>query len=286
MLQHQLIKSTFQEEAPEITFSVISDLHIGAQKDIYSTHLENALIDLNEANPNAAALCIVGDITESGKDDQYNHVKSILNTVQNQPIHMVLGNHDVRWQSGGYLEASERFKEQIGLSEVYYDQWIGGYHFIFLSTSDDLKDAATLSQEQLEWLKHQLKATSDTDPVFIFLHQSLVETSAGSYEVDGYNQSYPDGVVEDEALRSILEQHPKVLFFTGHTHIVVDHPKTVYEINGVHYINTGSVGYTLASEGYGVDNGSQGLCVEVYKDKIVIKGRDFVKKMWCQRWEI
>lgn len=267
-----------------LTFNVISDLHITGYENKFNKNFEEALKDLNKVNPKADALCIVGDMTESGKDENYERFQTILSQIPHAKPYMVLGNHDVRWLEGGYEEAYACFMKNSGMPSTYYDKWIEGYHFIFLATDKDLKDAGSLSDKQLVWLEGKLAEAKDKKPIFVFLHQSLVDTSAGSYKVDRYNQSYPDGVLEDEALRAILSQYPQVFFFTGHTHAVVDHPDTVIKKDGIHYINTASVAYTLASDGYGEDNGSQGLCVEVYKDRIIVKGRDFMKKTWPKTW--
>lgn len=267
-----------------VTFNVISDLHITAGENKFSSNFKNALIDLNQVNPNAKALCIAGDMTETATEENYDHIQAILDAIPHAEPYMILGNHDVRWLQGGYEEAYNCFMKKTGMPHVYYDKWIEGYHFIFLSTMQALKDEGSLLEEQLIWLEKKLDESKDNKPTFVFLHQSLVDTSAGSYQVDKYNQSYPDGVVEGEALRTLLSKYPQVFFFTGHTHAVVEHPNTVIKKDGIHYINTASVAYTLASEGYGEDNGSQGLCVEVYEDKVIIKGRDFMKKKWCMSW--
>lgn len=278
---------SIQQMKPIMTFNVISDLHVTGWENKFNKHFEEALKDLNEVNPEAKALCIVGDMTESGRDENYERFQAILDAYPHPETYMVLGNHDVRWLEGGYEEAYNCFMKHTQMPHAYYDKWICGYHFIFLSTEEALKDEGRITKGQLTWLKDKLDEGADSKPVFVFLHQSLVETSAGSYEVDGYAHSgHPDGILEDRELRNILSEYPRVLFFTGHTHAVVDHPQTVIKKEGIYYINTASVAYTLQSDGYGEDNGSQGLCIDVYEDEVIIKGRDFMKKTWPMTWGI
>lgn len=286
MVGQNKVQQLYQQKMPNIRLSVISDLHIQAVPHRFNENVEKAMIELNEVNAYADALCIVGDMTESGKDGEYMELKRLLSGSNHKQTYMVLGNHDVRWLNGGYEEAYTRFLAQSSMPEAYFDQWIKGYHLIFLATSMDLKDAATLSQDQLRWLEEKLAESIDQKPIFVFLHQSLLETSAGSYPVDGYNQSYPDGVIEGAQLKQILSNYPQAICLTGHTHAVVDHPRTVCQKEATYYVNTGSVAYTIASEGYGENEGSQGLCIDVYDTEVVIKGRDFNKKEWCNVWQI
>lgn len=274
------------EDTPDIRLSIISDIHICGEPHKYNENFEQAIRELNQVNPYADALCIVGDMTESGKDKEYDELNKWIQVGNQKETYMILGNHDVRWLEGGYEEAYNRFLMHSGMPEAYFDQWINGYHLVFLATSQDLKDQATLAEEQLEWLKNKLAEAVDDKPILVFLHQSIVDTSAGSYTTTGYTKWYPDGVAEGERLKQILEECPQVIFFTGHTHAVLEHPKTVYKKQGIHYVNTGSVAYTIPTEGYGEAESSQGLCVEIYNKKVVIRGRDFNKKKWCNVWVI
>lgn len=286
MLGEKVIQVTHEQRIPNIRLSVISDLHIHGKAHQYNENLEQAIIELNQVNAYADVLCIVGDMTESGKDKEYDQLNQLLKIGNQKETYMILGNHDVRWLEGGYEEAYNRFLKKSGMPQAYFDKWINGYHLIFLATSQDLKDQAILAEKQLVWLEAKLAEGIDDKPIFVFLHQSILNTSAGSYQVDAYNQEYPDGVVEGEQLKKILGKYPQAICFTGHTHAVVNHPKTVYEKQGTYYVNTGSVAYTIASEGYGEDESSQGLCIEVYDKEVVIKGRDFKKKEWCNIWQI
>ncbi|MGL4737018.1 MAG: metallophosphoesterase family protein [Cellulosilyticaceae bacterium] len=286
MMREDHVQGALEEKMPHMRLSVISDLHIHGTAHRFNENLKQAIADLNQVNPEADALCIVGDMTESGKDAEYDMLKEFLSVGNQKETYMILGNHDVRWLAGGYEEAYTRFLAQTDMPEGYFDKWINGYHMIFLATSEDLKDAATLSEKQLVWLEEKLGEGTDEKPIFVFLHQSLTDTSAGSYPVDGYNQSYPDGVVQGEQLITLFSKYPQAVFLTGHTHIVVDHPKTVYQKEGTYYVNTGSIAYTIASEGYGEDESSQGLCIDVYDTEVIVKGRDFKKKAWCNEWRI
>jgi 3',5'-cyclic-AMP phosphodiesterase len=283
--------TVIEGSGPVLSFSVISDIH--CDSDISSGNnkkFKDALIDLNEVNRKAEALCVVGDMTERGYDDQYDVFMQILDSVPHPKPYFVMGNHDVRWHDGGYEETYNRFLTKTKMPGAYYNENICGFHFIFMSTDQDLKDQAYISEAQLDWLSTKLsEGASSNKPTFVFLHQSLASTSAGSYPEHGYGTSgYPDGVVQDSQLRSILAQYPQCIFITGHTHMIMEHPKTVIHTSGFWCVNTASVSYTLSVDGYGLDYGSQGVCFDVYPNKVVIKGRDFGKKEWVLggQWDI
>lgn len=285
---HKQVKTN---EKPLLSFFAISDTH--CTSDIMSQDsmkLKVAINDLNEINPNANALCIAGDMTNFGAQEEYETFMQILNSVNHPTPYFVIGNHDVRWQKGGYKEAYDRFINNTKMPSGYYDKWIEGYHFIFMSTDDDLKDEAYISDAQLDWLNEKMSENATEDkPIFVFLHQSLKSTSAGSYPEHGYSTSgYPDGVVQGDKLRKVLKKYPQCLFITGHTHAVIEHPKTVNNVDNIICVNTSSVSYTIAMDGYGKDNDSQGLCIDVYENRVIIRGRDFTRRQWIKNgeWEI
>ena len=96
----------------------------------------------------------------------------------------------------------------------YHDHWIDGYHFIFLGTEVGLELFCSLSEAQLAWLDDKLSEEASSDkPVFLFLHQPLKDTVAGSLESQKWF-----GVTQDEELKAILAKYPQAILFTGHTH--------------------------------------------------------------------
>lgn len=121
-------------------------------------------------------------------------------------------------------------------------------------------------------------AAAPEQPVFLFLHQPLKDTVAGSLESQEWY-----GVTQDKELRSILAKHPQTLLFTGHTHWELEVDNTMYPGNGetATMFNAASVAYlwTNADEHKA---GSQGFYVEVYADKVLVRGRDFTTGSWIE----
>ncbi|TDW16845.1 3',5'-cyclic AMP phosphodiesterase CpdA [Breznakia blatticola] len=211
-------------ETPAMSFEVISDPHIQGtdRSSKNSANLIDALEDIGYLNPTSSAVLYPGDLTDYGRENEYKGFYDIIEnfTPQGTESFVTLGNHDVRWQPSGWEEAKARYlkynKNIMGDTDgrVYYDKWIDGYHFISLSTESDLKDQATLSAEQLQWLDNKLSENDDPErPQFIIIHQTIKGT---------YDQADEDVIKESEEVKAVLRKHKNAVMFTGHIHNGID----------------------------------------------------------------
>ena len=165
---------------------------------------------------------------------------------------------------------TSRFADFIEEEHVYYEKIVKGYPFIFLGSESwgpvgsPTKDHAYLSDEQLNWLEDTLEKRSKSEkPMFVFLHQPLSavhETAA-------------------KRLTDLFSKYPQVILFTGHTHRDMRLPNINLTQNKFTIINSASVYYTTFAPTVNWDE-SQGLCVQIYDDKVVVQGRDFYRKQW------
>lgn len=267
---------------PNVKFQVISDMHIQGDKNhIHNKHLEDALRDMITLSPDSDGLMTVGDNTENGLEEQYQELERIFNLYGEQlpDTYFVEGNHDVRW--GDWSIRSALFEQYTKMDAKYYDVWIKGYQFIFLGTEKGLKDYSYLSQTQLEWLENKLSESASSDkPVFIFHHQPLKNTVAGANESKN-TSFYWYGVRQDKELKSILAKYPQSILFTGHTHWELGSMDTMYNAKYATMFNTAATSY-LWTDNDEAKVGSQGYFVEVYDDKILVKGRDFLNNQWIE----
>ncbi|WP_179218685.1 metallophosphoesterase [Saccharibacillus sp. O23] len=170
-----------------------------------------------------------------------------------------------------------RFAEGTGEAAPYHDHWLGGYHFIFLGSESPHPKDCDLSGAQLEWLRDRLGEDASADkPIFVFLHQPLKNTVAGSTEAQGWH-----GVNQDAALSEALAAYPQAILFSGHTHWQLEAARTMFDGHGrmPSMFNASSVAY-LWTDGDEHLTGSEGLQVEVYADRVVARGRDFVRREW------
>jgi Icc protein len=195
---------------------------------------------------------------------------------------MAVGNHDL--SANDYKTQAELFIKyaNTGTGKVYYDRMINGYHYIFLG-SEKQGLRADLSEAQLKWFDELLAkdtAANPEKPVFVMLHQSLYNTVAGSLPGQNWDGAGSEGTAQAKQLRAILKKYPQVLMFNGHSHWELNSEKCMYardeELPNI--FNTAAVGYLWSSYDDIVGSyteGSNGYVIKVYKDKVMVLGRDF-----------
>lgn len=280
----------FDSEKPVTEFEMVSDIHITdramGESDINyknNQHFRQMLEDVKTNSPDSKAIIINGDIADTGKESEYKNMQSIYSQVTGIPnIYMAVGNHDL--SANDYKTQADLFIKyaNTGTGKVYYDRTINGYHYIFLG-SEKQGLRADLSEAQLKWFDELLAkdtAANPEKPVFVMLHQSLYNTVAGSLPGQNWDGAGSEGTKQAEELRAILKKYPQVLMFNGHSHWELNSEKCMYardkELPNI--FNTASVGYlwssydTITGE---YTEGSHGYVIKVYKDKVMVLGRDF-----------
>lgn len=274
-------------------FEIISDIHITLEdshlasndaKTLHTEHLKEMLKDFEVVNEGKSTdTIVVGDIANSGSEREWEEANSLLSSssaISN--VYYSLGNHDL--YGGTYDKQVDYFYKYSKQDSVYYKVEIGGYTHIFLgSENSDSSVDAYISDKQLNWFDDLMKEENAKDPdkpVFVYLHQSLYNTIAGSLQGQGWN-----GVTQDSALRNIIEKYKQIFFFNGHSHWDMNSEKNHYKKDNIlpNIFNTASVAYLWSS--YYVPtgeylNGSQGYFLKVYDDCIYVLGRDFVNKKY------
>jgi Icc protein len=295
-------KEDKDKEQPLLAFPVISDIHVQWWHEESHRKFSAALRDLNGINPNADTLVINGDLT-NGMPSDYAKLQELMNANPHpKNVYYTMGNHEYYkawfdangWWSPSTFPNGEteqasisRFLQLTGQQHVYYDKMIKGYQFIFLGSEQyrqsdpaNLEDA-WLSQQQLDWLAQTLRKGAESGkPIFVFLHQPLPYTVAGTSFCCTNNRA----VVQHEQLKRILSEYPQVIFFSGHTHWELRLPDTLVR-DKFTMVNSSSVVQPWTDDGNGGEmlagpDESEGLYVEVYEDKVQIKGRDFYRQRW------
>ncbi len=276
-----------------LIFGVVSDIHCESGNLKAQAKFRNALRDARGLG--ARVLVVAGDIAD-GQARDYRKVHSITDaSPMAGSVYFAMGNHEYYGafhdQSGAWnpaffpnnqtdQAAKERFNSFRGVapkSPVYYDEWIGGFHFIFLAgefsrmTQDGYKDDAVLSPEQLSWLKASLEKTRPDEPVFVFLHQPFPGTVAGSY--DG-----AASIKQSGELNSLLAAHPAAIMFSGHSHRALAMPGTFYTDASRKFamFNCSSVWQPCGADDKPLEvDASEGFIVYAGEDGVVVRGRDF-----------
>ncbi len=295
----------FSEKKLTMTFDVISDIQ-GDLRDF-----DHVLQDINEENPKSEALIINGDITPRGYDFEYHAVQDVLDKNPHPDnVWYSIGNHEFyvpKWKNPQTLAQStwpngtteeelfDNFYQFSGEDKVYHQKEINGYPFLFLGTEKYMKyhdpklwDEVYMSDEQLDWLKENLKQYSKKDknkPIFVFSHHVLPDSVSGSRQ-----NPYLNDYLNVDELLDILKDYPQVVFFTSHTHWDLNLPdwagkKKVKggDKRGFTVVNTGGIekGWMSAGPDGGEkvtpDGGAfkQGLRLQVYSNDVVIQAYDY-----------
>ncbi len=277
------------DQKPIMSFGVSSDMHIGGGNTQYENEkkFENSLKQYNKLIPKASAMVFVGDLTNRGTTIQYSAFNRIVkdNLKNTKTKIYTMGNHEYfntkpSYDTGSIWADSKAlgdFKSNMKVKDVYGEEIIGGYQFIYLSgdqmwiNGNSNQDDAIISDQQYNWLENTLKKTTDkTKPVFIFLHQALNDTVAGSNFYHRENNNI--------RLYNILKNYPQAILFSGHSHLTAKNQNTVFQ-EAFTMVNTSSVG-DVWDRNYALNDRSEGVVVDVYSDKVVIKHRDFALNEW------
>jgi len=282
-------------EEPDLKIAIISDVHISGRQH-QQERFKKALADSKGTAPGYDVLAIVGDLTTRGFDYEYDEFNNILkqHSILGAEKFISIGNHEFferRFGPNKELtdeDMKNRFIEKVrqidtlgGINNVYYDKWISGYHFITLgseSTNPSNWDIPNIRSAQYDWLEETIAVDADPNrPIFVFLHQPIDNTVYCSEE---WGARLPD-----DRLKKILQQYPQAILFSGHTHCLLQHPRTVFQ-DRFTMVNTGAVDNSYFEGGIGQPDFSQGLLVDVYKNRVEIKAREFSTGSWIQTFEV
>lgn len=278
-----------------LSFMILSDLHINSGVSYPSENLRRALEDMNAFESKIESIVLTGDITESATDKDYKEFRNVMSPYKLPPVYANMGNHDYyniwidangAWSKetmpNGKSDRQSRqlFMEQFGLDKPYSEAVVNGYRLLLLSQETyvqeqpDVGEGAWYSDEQLAWLRERLAARSDNKPVFIMIHQPL--PAAGR---NGGNHA----MIRANEFRDILQPHSPVFVFSGHTHQDFQNGREHYVKETFHWFQNSSVGRVLNAEFRPFrEQVSQGLYVQVFEDKIRLRGREFIGRSWIE----
>lgn len=264
------------------------------------------LIDQKRAEgDNVVGVSIIGDVVQGAQipdtnywiadEYDYTYANDVLSSSvieSSYPIWYTNGNHDITLGTNGDNSAWLNFFEsKINLlnqsisngtypesiinsiqpidkeSGIYwYDTYIAGYHFIYLSTP---YNGFQVGEEQLAWLEGLLKADAESGkPTFILGH---FQTAGTVTTVTNNGKCHMN---DSDAFQTILNKYPNVLYFSGHTHanFLYDPVCLMMGDNTPTYINTGCFHRIEQPETVYI---SEGIYCRVYDDRIEFEARHF-----------
>ncbi len=273
-------------------FWIISDTHIDQDVNhVHNQHFAGLLKDISRIDGDAMSLIVNGDMTNRGRDKDFANFQAIYDAATGvPPMVLSMGNHE--YYNGSYEYVNSKFYELAKypdgsfVNKMHFDYWQGGYHFIFLGTDawPQNNTHAVLNEATLNWLDAKLDENKESGkPKFLFLHQPLYNTVAGSRPGEDYSGVEASA---ETRLREILSDHPEVMMFNGHTHWTMNAEANMYEGTAelpTRIFNTSSAGYLWTT----YDNasgdylyGSEGYYVRVFGGTLYVMGYDFVNDQW------
>jgi len=201
------------EDLGKPLFVQISDTHIGFHKDANPdvNGTLSATIDLVNAMPEQPALIVhTGDITHLSKPEEFDVAQQMLMRLRAGELHTVPGEHDVA--DATVTEYFNRFGKASG-NKGYYSFDHAGVHFVALINVLQAKDggAGSLGDEQLAWVRGDLRGRTASTPVVVFAHMPLWDI----YQPWGWRTSDADALVSE------LRRFGSVTVLNGHIHQIV-----------------------------------------------------------------
>lgn len=219
-------------------FAILTDAHLFSQEDHkFDGFLADAVEQVNALSPKPDFVVYCGDIAQNGRDDQLKKGIRILSKLT-MPVHYIPGEHD--W----YLDMGAAWRGHFGSPTWSFDH--KGVHFIGMNSIlvRDFWTAAGMTpkqrmdtmemlespiagpwgvrEEQLEWLRKDVKGLRPDAPVVVFTHSPLWD----------YYPRWNFQTEDAPEVRDILSKFERVMAFHGHVH------QTVYNRIG----NLSSVG--------------------------------------------
>ena len=253
------------------TFGALSDVHLP-----YNTGTDDFIRALNYLNNEEKVdfICISGDMGSAGTDAEWASYKNYVDTYSpNTTVHISAGNHD----AGQSAPKTYDYPIPYTGNPLYYSFTQGDDIFIIFGMS--LWGNPPFTNESLQWLYKTLEANRNKR-CFVFQHimrKGHAGDASGRYPFDGLNNT------NGKVFLSLMEHYKNVLWFHGHSHCEFEQQETLALPNsnydrafGCHSIHIPSCCATRNEDnGYDYED-SEGYIIDVYKNGIHLRGRDFV----------
>lgn len=255
------------------SFGALADIHL--QSDTAQDDFIRAMQYMDHMGVDF--ICICGDLTSNGTDTELAQYREYVNTYSlNTPVYAITGNHDVR--SGEHLAIF-----QYTGNPLYYSFSHGEDVFIMLGLNAEA-EGGLFTAEELQWLYETLEENRNRR-CFVFEHVNPEDSSGNALGIYKYDIW---GGTEAEVFKSLMQHYSNAVLFHGHSHLKFSlqqfSDKANYDHSwGIHTIHIPSLAVPRNTDPSALDPSavdvyadSEGYLVDVYKDAIHLRGRDFV----------
>lgn len=280
------------------SFGLVSDIHLWWKEPSWNanTKFDNALSYFE--NQGCAFCCVSGDLTQTGfylrtvesdasttylDEGQLTEYKRICDDHPNLPVYEIAGNHE-SYYGMSLSDNLVKWGTYTGKNVLHYAIEHRNDVFIFCGHP---RGGTPMTDEAFTFLSNTLSANRNKR-CFVFAHPIWNDDSG---DVNGLYAKHSSGGgatlsewSKGNDLKNLLKQYPNVVLFHGHTHIkfeeqVKDKSLNYTKKNGFHSIHIPS----LCRPRDIVNNAlvdapteSEGYIVDVYEDRIILNGMDFI----------
>jgi outer membrane protein assembly factor BamB/predicted phosphodiesterase len=137
-------------------FAVVTDTHVGAN---HAASDLRTIVETLKADPEIRFIVLDGDITEKGRDGEFEEAKAILAGLT-APFHVLPGNHDLHWLGFGWAG----FRQAFGTDRFFFRR--ENTAFIGLSGGD----RNHLTPYDLDWLAETIRPLPPETDIYFFIH--------------------------------------------------------------------------------------------------------------------
>ena len=198
----------------------MSDAHIVLPGQLLSGGVDTAgllrcaVASVDRLLPEATAVLLSGDLVDAGSQDEYRHLRRLLEPLR-CPVYLMPGNHDAVpvlrevFPDHAYLQP---LRDAPALApHVLYAVDLGGLRLVALDTVVAGRSYGTLCAARLAWLDATLAAAPEV-PTLVAMHHPPFDTGIVHMDAIGLREGR-------EGLGQVLRRHPQVeRVICGHLH--------------------------------------------------------------------
>lgn len=260
---------------------LLSDVHVSSSVDTSEEDFRRALTFFQDVEKVDFVL-IAGDLTQYAYTEEWElYAKCVSEESENIPVYPVGGNHDA--YGDGLSDA--KFQQYTGHG-IFYTFTKGNDVYIMLSSGAWPSQSGSVQPfytTTLQVLYETLEANRNKR-CFVVQHYFPWGKSGDPFEVYGSNSAFWG--TQGTLIYELMAHYKNAIWLHGHSHQTFEtqlyHDKATYDFDfGCHSIHIPSCAkpvYVTDTSKTDKIEGSQGYVMDVYKNHIVLRGRDFVKE--------